>query len=201
MDHYLHFGAGPNQLPEPWQNLNAEHDIRKRLKFDEGSAVAILAEHVIEHVSWNAGFMFLAECFRVLKPGGVLRVGFPDLSRFLTEGGGGTAVAGERVMWNQLMRRYAEALHKLPGGEPVRQVQSDEERCRAAALLLQAGWLHQCAWTWHTLAGALLTHGFKQVKRFEYGKGGGIFPVPDGHHKQVGQEVAELETSVIEAIK
>ena len=79
MNHHLHFGAGQNQLPEPWQNLDASHDIRKPLRFDNDTAAAVMAEHVIEHVSYFYALLFLGEAFRVLKPGGVLRVGFPDV--------------------------------------------------------------------------------------------------------------------------
>lgn len=195
MTHWLHFGAAQNQLPAPWQNLNAEHDIRKRLRFEDESVSRIVAEHVIEHVSWNQGFVFLGECKRVLEPGGVLRVAFPDLSRLLAEN------SYDGITWNGRMLRYAGALRELPGGEPVRQVTTDVERCRAAALLLQAGWLHQCAWTWESVAGALLTHGFVDVRRAEYGRSTYGLGECDGHHKAVGREVAELETTVVEALK
>ena len=84
MNLLLNFGAGPNQLPQPWRNLGPEHDIRKRLKFEDNSANAILAEHVIEHVPFLQSLGFFREALRVLKPGGVLRVAFPDIGRFLT---------------------------------------------------------------------------------------------------------------------
>ena len=81
---FLNFGAGPNQLPEPWQNLDPTHDIRKRLRFENGSVAAILAEHVIEHVPFLQVLGFFQECLRVLEPGGMLRIAFPDIGRFLT---------------------------------------------------------------------------------------------------------------------
>ena len=66
---FLNFGAGPNQLSEPWQNLDPTHDIRKRLRFENGSVAAILAEHVIEHVPFLQVLGFFQECLRVLEPG------------------------------------------------------------------------------------------------------------------------------------
>jgi len=42
--------------------------------------ITFFSEHVIEHISYPEGAYMLEECFRVLKPGGVLRVGTPDLA-------------------------------------------------------------------------------------------------------------------------
>ena len=78
---FLNFGAGPNQLPEPWQNLDPTHDIRKRLRFENGSVAAILAEHVIEHAPFLQVLGFFQECLRVLEPAGMLRIAFPDIGR------------------------------------------------------------------------------------------------------------------------
>lgn len=83
MNRRLQFGSGPNLLPPPWENFDAETDISKPLPFPIGSARFILAEHVIEHVEFRAGLRFLQECFRVLETGGVLRLAFPDITRHI----------------------------------------------------------------------------------------------------------------------
>lgn len=77
----LQFGSGQNLLPEPWENYDSETDISKPLPFPIGSARFILAEHVIEHVDFRSGVRFLQECLRILEPGGVLRLAFPDITR------------------------------------------------------------------------------------------------------------------------
>ena len=195
MGHFLHFGAGPNQLPEPWQNLNAEHDIRKRLKFATGSASLVFSEHVIEHVPWLQGFGFLQECLRVLEPGGVLRLAFPDVRRFLDFG-----MASEEIKWNFLARRYCEAMgNDELRGEIIRQAEPDD-KLRAAFLLLLIGWQHQTAWTLDTAAAVLLTIGFKSVVPCSYGSSRhtGLVGV-DGHHKDVGEKIAVWETTILEA--
>jgi SAM-dependent methyltransferase len=189
MDLMLNFGAGPNQLPEPWQNLGPAHDIRKRLKFENDSVAAILAEHVIEHVPFLQALGFFKECLRVLKPGGVLRIAFPDVGRFLTS-------SSRELVFNLAALRYAQGLSKRAGSELP---EADLEKTRAALWQMLTGWGHQTAWTADSAAGALLVVGFSRVYRREYGVGelSGV----DGHHRDVGPELALLESTILEARK
>jgi hypothetical protein len=189
MGHFLNFGAGPNQLPEPWQNLNAEHDLRKRLKFADESASGILAEHVIEHVPFLQGYGFLQECFRVLELDGVLRLAFPDPVRLLAIGMTGFEL-GPRA------REYAAELAERPNGEIVRNA---SDKPRAAAIMMMVGWHHQSIWSLHTAAAVLCTIGFRKVCNRNYGEG--VLAGVDGHHKDVGERVALLETTIVEAQK
>jgi SAM-dependent methyltransferase len=189
MSLHLHFGAGPNQLPDPWQNLGPTHDIRKPLKFENESAAAILAEHVIEHVPFLQGLGFLRECLRVLQPGGVLRIGFPDVGRFLTS-------EESELALNAAALCYANGFAQGPGLDlplPTR------DRVRAALGQMLCGWGHQTAWTAHSAAGALLVAGFSEVHRREYGHG--ELKGVDGHHRAVGPELALLESTILEARK
>jgi predicted SAM-dependent methyltransferase len=186
---FLNFGAGLNQLPEPWQNLDPTHDIRKRLKFESDSAAAILAEHVIEHVPFLQVLGFFQECWRVLEPGGVLRVAFPDVGRFVTS-------CSSEIALNRAALRYAEGLSKRPA---MVFPEAALEKTRAALRQMLTGWGHQTAWTEASAAGALLVVGFSHVCRREYGHGelSGI----DGHHRDVGPELALLESTILEAQK
>lgn len=56
-------------------------DISKGLPFDDGHFDAVYHSHVLEHLSPDAGRSLLTECWRVLKPGGVVRVVVPDLEQ------------------------------------------------------------------------------------------------------------------------
>jgi predicted SAM-dependent methyltransferase len=47
--------------------------------FGSESAAAITSEHVIEHIDPAAAPAFVAEAFRVLRPGGLLRISTPNL--------------------------------------------------------------------------------------------------------------------------
>jgi len=70
-----------------WINLDVEPvssevrrlDARRPLPFADGSVDAVYHSHVLEHLSAAEAAGFLAECWRVLRPGGAVRVVVPDL--------------------------------------------------------------------------------------------------------------------------
>ena len=82
----LHVGSGGHHLAG-WMNLDIDAapsvdlaaDIRRSLPFRSASVDLIHSEDVIEHVDRDAGQLFLSECHRVLKSGGVMRLLTPDL--------------------------------------------------------------------------------------------------------------------------
>lgn len=81
----LHLAAGSNVLPG-WLNSDIYSspgvvyvDATKRLPFGENVFDYVFNEHMIEHISYSKALDFLAEVYRVLKPGGKLRVATPDL--------------------------------------------------------------------------------------------------------------------------
>lgn len=86
----VNVGCGPRPLPG-WINLDAARaphvdvfwDVRQGLPFPDASCTALLGEHVIEHVSKQDALRLARECWRVLEPGGVLRLSTPDLGRYL----------------------------------------------------------------------------------------------------------------------
>lgn len=87
----LNLGGGSNRMPgtltvdlDPMSD--AYLDVRRRLPFESRTARAIFLEEVIEHIPLDAGRQLLAECYRVLEPGGVLRVTTPDPEWFFTSG-------------------------------------------------------------------------------------------------------------------
>ena len=80
----IHVGCGSAILPG-WLNIDIEalpgvdlvHDVRDGLPFE--GVELIFAEHFIEHLDFEAGLAFLAECRRVLTDDGVLRLSTPNL--------------------------------------------------------------------------------------------------------------------------
>lgn len=91
----LHLGCGTN-LAAGWINVDNNYDnnidlkkldlnwdLTKPLPYKDNSVDLIFHEHFIEHLKKPAGEQFLRECYRLLKPGGVMRMGWPDLARFV----------------------------------------------------------------------------------------------------------------------
>jgi len=88
--HKLEIGAGPNGKPG-WlaTDLNAyvapngtrivALDATKPFPIPADCFDFIFTEHMIEHVSFDDGLNMLSECYRILKPHGVLRVVTPSL--------------------------------------------------------------------------------------------------------------------------
>jgi SAM-dependent methyltransferase len=54
-------------------------DVRKRIPFPDSSVQSIYSSHTFEHFTYDESLAVAKECFRVLGPGGVLRIVVPDL--------------------------------------------------------------------------------------------------------------------------
>lgn len=77
----IQMGCGANILPG-WINLDLpQYDITRPLPWEDECVDAYFLEHVIEHVLPAEAYGFFMEAWRTLKPGGVLRLAFPDLLR------------------------------------------------------------------------------------------------------------------------
>jgi predicted SAM-dependent methyltransferase len=88
--HRLHLGAGPAPIPG-WLNTDVAPvslritylDATRRFPFPDASIDLVFSEHMIEHVSYDAGLHMLRECARVLRPGGRVRIATPDVDVIL----------------------------------------------------------------------------------------------------------------------
>ena len=85
----LQLGAGGND-PAGWLNTDIAPrgeevylDATQRYPFPDGSFQYIFSEHMIQAVPWEAGLAMLKECFRVLAPGGKLRIVAANLAKFV----------------------------------------------------------------------------------------------------------------------
>src|SRR5215216_3456181 len=86
----LHLGCGKHSLAG-WLNTDMNEcpassiiklDATKPFPFEPGSFAYVFSEHMIEHIPFKDGTSMLKECFRVLQPGGKIRIATPDF-RFL----------------------------------------------------------------------------------------------------------------------
>lgn len=84
----LNIGCGSIFHPA-WINLDLDAidpaiqvwDLRKGLPQETGTIDACYSSHVIEHLIEAEAHQLLSECWRVLRPGGILRVVVPDLEQ------------------------------------------------------------------------------------------------------------------------
>ena len=65
------------------------HDLRRPLPWNSNSVDVVYSSHTLEHLSKDDGEHLLAECYRTLKPGGIIRIVVPDLKRFVEQYLGG----------------------------------------------------------------------------------------------------------------
>lgn len=87
----LHLGCGP-RIIEGWANLDNSPrpgvclvDLSKGIPAESGSIEYVYSEHFIEHLTLEQGALLLAECHRVLRPGGVMRVSTPALEKLVEQ--------------------------------------------------------------------------------------------------------------------
>jgi predicted SAM-dependent methyltransferase len=82
----MNIGCGQEPF-QGWLNLDLDPetkadflwDITDGLPFDNDSCAFIHSEHFLEHLPIQDGVRFLAECYRSLQRGGVLRIAMPSL--------------------------------------------------------------------------------------------------------------------------
>jgi SAM-dependent methyltransferase len=69
----------------PWPQDVQRYDVRKGLRFANGSVRYIYSSHTFEHFTSAEALAVTKECFRVLAPQGILRIVVPDLELIARE--------------------------------------------------------------------------------------------------------------------
>lgn len=171
----VQFGCGGNILPG-WNNHDAEVDIRHRLPYEDDSVDLIFCEHCIEHITQHEAIRFLEECRRILKPGGHVRIVFPDIARVARYAGDG-------------YHQFIQQTFGGPGG------------LRGSLLALAFFHGHQALWDVYTMATAFVAAGFAPDNVLLSGKMHPGFKDAAGHWKVVKEEINEVESAAVEGIK
>lgn len=98
-------------------------DLSQGLPFPDAGFDVVYHSHVLEHFPRLQGLGFLRECWRVLKPGGILRCAVPDLEAMarlyltLLEGAlAGDAQSRDRYEWIML-EMFDQMARERSGGE------------------------------------------------------------------------------------
>jgi len=155
---FLNLGSGPRGLEtSSWINVdgfmdaNVQYviDLTRPLPFDDASFDGIFCEHVIEHFDLEQGKAILAECRRILCPGGVLRVIVPD-----------GAI---------LMRAYFDAPEMLISRRRTESGLAME----AINSYFRQRYEHQCTYDFELMRHALTQTGFNIITQEKYRSGRG----------------------------
>jgi predicted SAM-dependent methyltransferase len=130
---YLNIGCGL-RFHERWVNvdLHPQHPqvmgcdvLAGALPFEEEVFAGVYHSHLLEHLPRHRAGGFLRECWRILRPGGVLRVVVPDLEGIcrlyltaLEQSLAGDATLQERYDW-VLLEMYDQVQRERSGGAMV----------------------------------------------------------------------------------
>ncbi|MFL5763687.1 MAG: class I SAM-dependent methyltransferase [Bacteroidia bacterium] len=132
---YLNLGCG-SSFSTSWTNIDfvsgsphvKAHNLLKGIPFPDQSFELVYHSHVLEHFPKNAAPEFIAECYRVLKPGGVIRIAIPDLEqialnyvRYLNEAAEGQTGADQKYEWT-LLEMYDQVVREYSGGEMAKYI-------------------------------------------------------------------------------
>ena len=115
----LHLACGYNVL-DGWANIEARGkgkvigwNLTEPLPVGSGSIELVYSEHFIEHISLEQAVSLVAEIYRVLKPGGILRLSTPSLNKLVDEYLAGRTTEWSDMEWNPLTpcQMLNEGLH------------------------------------------------------------------------------------------
>lgn len=191
----LEIGAG-NTIVDGWlgTDLRPRHrdvlqmDATEPFPFPDHCLDFVHAEHLIEHISYQQGQRTLAECRRVLKPGGVVRLATPDLALLVAIYRGDAGPEGDHYLrW-----AYNAFLRKAPHVHP--------------AFLLNhnlRAWGHTFVYDAEVLRMALEDAGFVDIEQCRLGESRheqlrGV----ERHHakgKEARERAVRFETMIFEA--
>jgi SAM-dependent methyltransferase len=158
-------------------------DATEPFPFPDASIDRILCEHMIEHVPAEQGAALVAECRRVLRPGGRLRLATPDLANVLSLG------APEL---DEHRRAYVAWSNAEFGG-------GDEGAVTVINRLFHE-WGHRFLYDENTLRDVLVGAGFTDVRRMSVGHSDDVdFDGIDFHGESIPVEWNDFETMVLEA--
>jgi len=189
----LQIGAG-GARHEGWLNTDIEPgeglaylDATQAFPFPDATFQYVASEHVIEHLTYDQAKVMISESFRVLAPGGKVRVATPNLLRLIALFDPNKSDEAKRYIAGKL------EWHEWP----------KEPSSEAIILNLQmSSWGHKFLYDPATLRGALARAGFRSIKQFAMSESDD--PVLRGFEARitgVHAHVNAYETMVIQAQK
>jgi predicted SAM-dependent methyltransferase len=189
----LHLGASNSPLPG-WLNSDVSPtkgsmvylNATRRFPMDDNAFDYVMAEHMIEHITYDAAVMMLRECHRVLKPGGKIRISTPDLE---------VLIGLHSVEKTELQKRYIDW--------SVNESKLNASTCKDVFVINNFfhAWGHCFLYDRATFKATMEAAGFVHVMFYKPGVSEdhnleGI----ESHGKVVSEEINQFETFVAEAV-
>lgn len=134
----LNLGCG-SHFHKDWVNVdfnsNSEYvmacNLLKGIPFSDNEFDIVYSSHVLEHFPKNEANNFIKECYRVLKPDGILRIVVPDLERIaklyiekLEKAYSGDKSAESDYDWIML-EMYDQVVRNYTGGNMLEYLKQD----------------------------------------------------------------------------
>lgn len=174
--------------------LNFDLTSLEPLPIEAGCAEIVYSSHTIEHISDKAAANFLSECYRILKPGGILRLTMPDFSlargafrrgdqSFFSSVGIHASLPQSFVHFfaTQLVAaRHADPAGKLNDAEIIKMFAEEETEQQVNRLTSACAFdpdspgNHINWWTYGKAESFLRTAGFSTVYRSGYGQSAAV---------------------------
>ena len=128
---YINLGCG-NKYHADWVNVDLNShspfvrpwDLTKGIPYDDNTFEVVYHSQVIEHYKREDAQRFIGECYRILRPDGIMRVVTPDLEditrnylHYLEENiRNPTDITRANYEW-MVLELYDQAVRNAPGGE------------------------------------------------------------------------------------
>lgn len=196
----LHLGCGTNIL-KGWLNtdINAHDsvmylDASEPFPLKDDTLDYIFSEHMFEHLSYESGKAMLKECYRTLKPNGVLRLTMPTLD-FL--------IKLYNAPNNDIYQQYAR--WSLKQYAPQMYADFIREYINMPPLVVNnfmRFWGHQMIYNFSLLRTMLEHTGFKKITECPVGTSEHSYLQGLEHHEHIIPKWAnDLESMTVEAVK
>lgn len=196
-DHHvkkLHLGCGRHVL-KGWLNTDSKPiskkaiclDATKPFPFEQDIFDYVYSEHMIEHISYVQGIQLLSESFRVLKPGGKIRIATPDLYFF-------TGLCGSDK--SELQKAYIKhATDRWIDYKPPRYDGTFVVNNHFYS------WGHQFLYDEETLGHSLATAGFTNISKYELNESEDKELRSLENTDRISEILYKLETFILEGVK
>jgi predicted SAM-dependent methyltransferase len=141
------------------RGVNCRYDARKRLPFPDNSVRGIFSEHFFEHIEYTEEVpIFLTECYRVLKDGGVIRIIVPDAEKYLQAyaRGGWQELTSLRPLGAELRYHYFHYKYNT--------------RMELINVIFRQSQEHKFSYDFETIEFILNRYGFSEITKSEFGR-------------------------------